>query len=182
MGAVRNCLAWRMGLPGRAYLSLLICLANSIKIEEDHHWAGAVHRPHTFGQVDSNGDFGHFTVRRYVRIEEGNAALCKYRIHYDVPHDEVSLIGRGIKCITKQRKIRKLCKIASKADNSVKINKKQHVDVNFKQYCVHIKHDLRGMVVEKNILNSCHVIQGKGRPKPVGAEARQGDSFKWKGD
>ena len=52
--------------------------------------------------------------------------------------------------------------------------------------------------MEKNILNSCHVVQGKGkgkgkgkggkgRPKPseivtVGAEARQGDSFKWKGD
>merc|ERR1712212_849124 len=200
MGAVRNCLAWRMGLLDSVCLALLVCLATPIKFGDDHHQADLVHRPHTFGQVDSNGDFGHFTVRRCVKIEEGGAALCKYQVHYDVPHDTVSLIGRGIKCITKQRKIKKLCRTATNMDNSVKINKKQRVDIEFKQHCVHIKHDLRGKVVEANILDSCHIVQGKGKGKgkgkwkgkgkggkgkpkvPVEAEARQEDSFKWKGD
>merc|ERR1712042_15508 len=189
--AVRNCLAWRMGLLVLVSLSLLVCLTTSIKFDDDHHHAVGVERPETFGQVDSNGDFGHFTVRRCVKIQEGKA-LCRYKVHYDVPHDEVSLIGRkGLKCITKQKKIARFCKTKpNKTDLAVKINKKQLVDIEFKQHCVHIKHDLRGKVREANILASCHIVQGKGKGKgkdkgkgkPTGVETRQASSLKWKGD
>eukprot|EP00091_Calanus_sinicus_P023676 TRINITY_DN811_c0_g1_i4.p1 TRINITY_DN811_c0_g1~~TRINITY_DN811_c0_g1_i4.p1 ORF type:complete len:159 (-),score=39.14 TRINITY_DN811_c0_g1_i4:165-641(-) len=157
-----------MGLLGLICLGAVVSQVSAIKFDDDHDHAEAVQRPDTFGKVDSNGDFGHFTVQRCVKVQEGQA-LCKYKIHYDVPHNEVSLIGKkGIKCITNQKKISRKCK--TEGDNSIKINKKQLVDVEFIQHCVHLKHSLKGKVIEANILESCHAVgkgkgKGKGRPK-----------------